>query len=257
MFLRRGYPVYFWEGPRVGRANWACERYTYVPEYRDKGNFNAWNFGPVYPNWWPGVQFPEGEKREEAWAAATRTRYVEFDTYDNVLLHAHAAAVAADSGRLGDSIVYLTNSNSGLRALYTAMRTNSTNIKGVVAYEPYYLVFPSTANITGPINGDWGPFVEPVANFKKLAKVPAIQFVWGDNRSWNETFVANSRKVAEWINFYGGNAQVFMLNEHGGLKGNTHTPFADMNNEEVAGLLEGFLGKYKLDRFHTGRWPHW
>jgi len=24
MFLRRDYPVYLWDGPRVGRANWAC-----------------------------------------------------------------------------------------------------------------------------------------------------------------------------------------------------------------------------------------
>jgi len=28
MFLRRDYPVYLWEGPRVGRANWACEPYN-------------------------------------------------------------------------------------------------------------------------------------------------------------------------------------------------------------------------------------
>jgi len=24
IFLRRGYPVYLWDGPRVGRANWGC-----------------------------------------------------------------------------------------------------------------------------------------------------------------------------------------------------------------------------------------
>ena len=28
MFLRRDYPVYLWEGPRVGRADWGCEPYT-------------------------------------------------------------------------------------------------------------------------------------------------------------------------------------------------------------------------------------
>jgi hypothetical protein len=28
MFLRRDYPVYFWEGPAVGRANWDCLPYN-------------------------------------------------------------------------------------------------------------------------------------------------------------------------------------------------------------------------------------
>lgn len=64
-FLRRDYPVYLWDGPRVGRANWSCEAMTYEPGYRDQGNFTAWKFGPVAPqgnpkptDFYPGVQFP-------------------------------------------------------------------------------------------------------------------------------------------------------------------------------------------------------
>ena len=49
MFLRRNYPVYLWDGPRVGRANWGCEAHTYTPTYLDQGNFTAWKFGPVAP----------------------------------------------------------------------------------------------------------------------------------------------------------------------------------------------------------------
>ena len=45
MFLRKGYPVYLWDGPRVGRANWSCEPITYTPEYFDQRNFAAWRFG--------------------------------------------------------------------------------------------------------------------------------------------------------------------------------------------------------------------
>jgi len=48
MFLRRDYPVYLWDGPRVGRAAWSCERTVYEPGYRDQGNFAAWNFGPSF-----------------------------------------------------------------------------------------------------------------------------------------------------------------------------------------------------------------
>jgi hypothetical protein len=45
MFLRKGYPVFLWDGPRVGRANWSCEPINYKPEYFDQRNFAAWRFG--------------------------------------------------------------------------------------------------------------------------------------------------------------------------------------------------------------------
>ena len=41
MFLRREYPVFLWDGPRVGRATWGCEPINYVPAYRDQENFAA------------------------------------------------------------------------------------------------------------------------------------------------------------------------------------------------------------------------
>src|SRR5580692_630680 len=44
IFLRKGYPVYLWDGPRVGRANWSCEPITYTPAYFDQRNFTAWRF---------------------------------------------------------------------------------------------------------------------------------------------------------------------------------------------------------------------
>jgi hypothetical protein len=40
IFLRRGYPVYIWDGPQVGRADWGCTEHTYKPGIsRDQGNF--------------------------------------------------------------------------------------------------------------------------------------------------------------------------------------------------------------------------
>ena len=44
----RNYPVYLWDGPRVGRADWGCQFYTYVPEFYDHWNFVSWNFSPDY-----------------------------------------------------------------------------------------------------------------------------------------------------------------------------------------------------------------
>src|SRR4029434_8852669 len=49
------------------------------------------------------------------------------------------------------------------------------------------------------------------------------------------------------INQYGGKAQVLRLPD-AGLKGNTHIPFADMNNVAVADLLSKFLAENGLDK---------
>jgi hypothetical protein len=249
LFLRRNYPVYIWDGPRVGRANWACEPTSYRPTYQDQSNFVAWNFGPRWPRWWPDVQFPTND--EAAWKQATSARYVEYDTKANVDLQSDAAAVAADSGKLGQDIVYLTNSAGGLRAMVTATKANSTNIKGIVTYESIGYVFPDNLNITAGTGG-FGPYVVPLEDFKKLAKLKVVQFVWGDHRPENTTSVIESRLVADLINMYGGNAKVLKLGDDAGLKGSTHIPFADLDNEEVAGLLDDVLSENGLDEYEDG-----
>ncbi|WP_245411996.1 alpha/beta hydrolase [Methylocella silvestris] len=262
MFLRRDYPVYLWDGPRVGRANWSCESITYTPSSRDQGNFTAWNMGPAVPvgllptaaEWWPDVQFPT--TNPQAWPAATASRYDEFDIERNIEIETDAAAIAADSGKLGNSIVYLTNSAGGLRAMKTTGKSQKDNIKGIVTYESIGYVFPigdpeSPANLCtdpGPACA-FGPLGVPLAEFKKLAKLKSIQFVWGDHRAETFTYVAQSRLCAKLINKYGGHAEVLKLGDDAGLKGSTHIPFADMDNDKVAGLLDKFLKKAKLDGY--------
>jgi hypothetical protein len=265
MFLRREYPVYLWDGPRVGRANWACEQITYSPSYRNEGNFTAWNFGPSWGSWWPDVQFPFRDQK--SWESATASRYVEYDTLANIQLQADAAAVAADSGRLGNSIVYLTNSAGGLRAMVTATLSAKDNIAGIVAYESIGYVFPigdpeSPAPCTNPQSCGFGPIGVPLEDFRKLARLKSIQFVWGDHRSGpgepGRSYVEQSRLCAKLINKYGGNAEVLMLGDDAGLKGSTHIPFADMHNDKVAALLDAFLKKAGLDGYEStkrrGRW---
>lgn len=247
-FLRRDYPVYLWEGPRVGRANWACTSTWYAPDYRDQGNFVAWNFGPKFNEWWPDVQFPT--ESDYAWQQATSSRYVEYDSEASVNLETDAAAIAADSGKLGKDIIYLTNSASGLRAQMTAVKSNTTNIKGIVCYEGYGYVFPDNAGIErGAGLNPFGPILVPEEDFKKLAKIPSIQFLWGDHRDESFTFLNQSRQAAALINKYGGNAEVILLGEDKGLKGTTHIAFADLDNDKVADLLDDYLRENKLNRY--------
>ncbi|KAI1354842.1 hypothetical protein F5Y01DRAFT_328632 [Xylaria sp. FL0043] len=245
MFLRRDYPVYLWDAPRLGRANWACEPTFYMPDYRDQGNFVAWNFGPSYGNFWPDTQFPASNKT--AWQQTTSARYVEYDTVPNIYLQANAAAVAADSYKIGDSIVYLTNSAAGLRAQLAVTLSNTTNTKAIVAYESFGYVFPDNLNITA--GAPFGPMIIPLEQFKKLAKLPAIQYIFSDHRDESFTFLAQARLSAKLINMYGGNAEVLLLGKDAGLKGSTHIAFADMDNAKVADLLDEFLEKNELDHY--------
>ena len=242
IFLRRGYPVYIWDGPQVGRANWGCTEHTYEPGIgRDQQNFIAWRFGAQYPNWFDGVQFPT--KDAEAWNQASRARYLEFDTVENAQMQSDAAAKLLD--KIGPSVA-LTNSAGGMRAILTALKTN--NMAAIVMYENVGYVYPQGEGPGGPVGG-FGPIEVPLEEFKKLTKVP-MQMVWGDNtdKSANFTnYVKLSKLFAEKINKYGGKAQVLMLPD-AGLKGNTHIPFADMNNVAVADLLSKFLAEHGLDK---------
>jgi hypothetical protein len=129
IFLRRGFPVYLWDGPRVGRGNMSCESYTYNPVVvQDQRNYIAWRFGPALGEWFPGVQFPKDD--QQAFDVAMSERYDEFDIAKNAHLEAEAAAKAID--KLGPSVL-VTNSAGGWRALLAALK--SDNVKGIVAYE--------------------------------------------------------------------------------------------------------------------------
>jgi len=256
MFLQHDYPVYLWDGPRVGRANWPCVPTNYTPVYRDQENFDGWLFGPQWKDWWPDTQFPSAN--DEAWNQATRARYDEVDSWDNMQLQADAAAVGIDSGKLGDSIVLLANSAGGYRAQVAVTKLTSGNAAGIVTYESIGYVFPTDVdpkyNITESLSWGFGPRIVPPKEFQKLADLEVVQFLWSSHRDRNSTFVKYSYACAAEINRYGGNAEVVMLEIDLGIKGASHIPFADMDNHVIAGLLENVLKTNKLDKYKKDWW---
>ncbi len=243
LFVRRGFPVYIWDGPRVGRANWACVPITApVQVGQDQQNFLAWRFGPEYRRWYPGVQFPKDDP--EAWNQATRARYQEFDLLPNVMLESAAAAKLAD--RIGPTVA-VTNSAGGFRALMAALQ--SRNIVGIVAYECVGYVFPKGEG-PGGTPGPFGPVEVSPEEFAKLTRIP-IQVVWGDHVEDYPRFrpiLAQSKLFVAAVNRHGGHAEILMLPD-AGLHGNTHLPFADMNNVAVADLMSAFLKANGLDGY--------
>ncbi|RYE03506.1 MAG: hypothetical protein EOP61_04375 [Sphingomonadales bacterium] len=242
IFLRRGFPTYIWDGPRVGRANYGCEDYAYraVPG-RDEGNFTAWRFGSAPGQWFAGVQFPAGDA--SALRQAMRARYEEFDTVANARLESDAAAQALE--RVGRSVL-VTNSAGGLRAMLTAIK--SDKVAAIVAYENPDFVLPESEN-RGVAPGPYGPAYVSDADFQKLTRFP-IQLVWGDNidksASWSAAY-RRSEAFVRLVNARGGKAELLHLPARG-LRGNTHIPFADLNNRAVADLLAEFLRANGLDR---------
>lgn len=240
IFVRRGFPVYVWDGPQVGRANWGCTDHTYgAATGRDQRNFTSWRFGPEYMNWFEGVQFPT--KDPEAWNQAARARYLEFDSVENAQLQSDAAAKLMD--RIGPSVA-LTNSAGGLRAILTALKTD--NLVGIVMYENVGYVYPQGEGPGGRV-GVFGPVEVALEDFKRLTRVP-MQVVWGDNINGN--YVGSlrlARLFCEKVNKYGGSCEILMLPDVG-LKGNTHLPFADLNNVAVADQLSRFLARHGLDK---------
>ena len=245
MFLRQRYPVYLWDGPRVGRANWSCEPISFKPQWSDPANFAGWRFGPEYFKWVPGLQFPVNDA--EAWNQATRGRYDEFDSLENALMQAEAAGKAID--KIGP-VVAVTSSAGGWRAMLSALKVSNGNMKGIVAYETPGYVFPEGEGPAPNPGGPFGPHAVPLAEFKKLTKFP-IQLVFSDNLGltlpmWPEAF-KTARVFCDIVNRHGGDCEILNLPE-AGIRGNSHIPPADMNNEQIAAEMSKWLRRKGLDK---------
>jgi hypothetical protein len=95
----------------------------------------------------------------------------------------------------------------------------------------------------------------PMSDFMKLTKIPII-IVYGDNiparptnmparDSWRVR-LEMARLWRDAVNRHGGDVTVVHLPEIG-IHGNTHFPFSDLNNREIADLISNFLDKKGLD----------
>jgi hypothetical protein len=240
IFLRRDFPVYIVDGPRIGRAGWGCAEWTYTPQVgRSQATIASFRLGvwnpPSPPEFFPGVQFPTDDP--EALDQLLRGRYPEFNDFEDAVLEAGETAKLADD--VGP-VVILSHSGSGNRGFLT--RLKSDKVVGIVAYEPTEMLFP-------PGQAPAGQPEVSMEEFLKLTQIP-IQIVWGDNvdkvASWAARLDA-SRVFVELVNAQGGDAEVLHLPEIG-ITGNTHFPMSDLNNVQNANLLSHWLREKRLDR---------
>ena len=242
IFLRRGFGVYVIDQPRRGNAGRSTKPVTLSPVTDDQRWFDTFRVG-IWPNFFPGVQFAQD--------AETLDQYFRQMTPDTgpIDIGVNSDAVAALFKKIGPGIL-VTHSHSGGMGWATVIK--SPNIRAVVSYEPgSNFVFPE-GEVPPPKPSSGGALEAngiPMAEFMKLTKIPIVIY-YGDNIPENpmgnpgqdqwRVRLEMARLWRDAVNRHGGDVTVVHLPEKG-IHGNTHFPFSDLNNLEIADLMDAFL----------------
>lgn len=247
IFLRRGHSVYLIDQPRRGRAGRTTVASPIGTTPDDQRWFNTFRVG-VWPDFNPGVQF---SRDPEALNQYFRQMVPSTGPFD---LKLTADAIVKLFDRIGQGVL-VTHSHSGGLGWQTVMRNR--HVRGVVSFEPgSNFPFPE-GELPAPVASSSGPveaIAAPLADFMQLTKVP-ILIVYGDfipaqpdpnpgADGWRARMIM-ARQWCDAINRRGGDATVIHLPEIG-IRGNTHFPFSDLNNLEVADVMSAFLARKKL-----------
>lgn len=249
IFLRRSFSTYLVDQPRRGNAGRSTETITISPAFDEEEWFNRFRIG-IYPDYFKGVQFcRDKETLNQFFRQMTpNIGSVDFEVYSD--------AYAALFDKIGPAI-FVTHSQGGPVGWRTLLKTD--NIKAIVAYEPGGSIpfpkgkVPEEGKILTLSKKTEGIEVS-MSDFMKYTEIPIIVY-YGDNLpetnerpelyEWTRRLHL-MRKWAALLNKHGGDVTVIHLPEIG-LYGNTHFPFSDLNNVEVANHLSKWLHEKGLD----------
>jgi hypothetical protein len=248
LFSRRRFAVYLLDQPRRGGAGRSTVAGAISAAPDEQRWFNQFRLG-TWPDFFPGVQF---SREPEALNQYFRSMTPDTGPFDAKVV---TDAVSALFGKIGPGIL-VTHSHSGGLGWRAAIQ--SRNIRAIVSYEPGSgFIFPE-GEVPPPMASSAGPLEAvgvPLAEFLLLTKIPIVIY-YGDNipteRSANpgqdnwRVRLAMVKLWADAVNRRGGDVTVVHLPAIG-IRGNTHFPFSDLNNLEIARLLSEFLEKKGLD----------
>ncbi|EEQ10167.1 hypothetical protein ymoll0001_22790 [Yersinia mollaretii ATCC 43969] len=247
IFLRRGFSTYLVDQPRRGNAGRSMVEGTIKPVGDEQLWFNQFRLG-VWPDFFDGVQFSHDKEALNQYYRQMTPNTGPFDI--NVISDALSAVV----DKSGPAILF-THSQGGGPGWFTAMK--NAKVKGIVAFEPgSSFVFPEgevpppTKNAFDTVKGE----SVPLGQFMALTKIPVL-IIYGDNipdkpsalpaqDSWRAR-LAVARQWRDVVNKHGGDVTVIHLPEIG-IKGNTHFPFSDLNNIDIADQVSTFLKEKNL-----------
>ncbi len=248
IFLRRRFPVYLVTQPRRGNAGRSTVSATVEATPDEQMWFNIFRIG-IWPDYFPGVQF---SKDPEALNQFFRQMTPNVGPYDPQVI---SDACAALFNRIGPA-VFVTHSQGGGLGWLTVLKTD--NVRGIVSYEPGSgFLFPE-GEVPAPLPSSGGELAAigvPGEEFRKLTRIPIVIY-YGDyipdqptdypgQDGWRVR-LEMARKWRDTVNRYGGDVTVVHLPQIG-IRGNTHFPFSDLNNLQVADLMSRFLSEKKLD----------
>lgn len=248
IFLRRGFATYVLDQPRRGSAGRSSVAATISATPDEQRWFDTFRVG-IWPNYFPGVQFSRSPEALEQYFRAMTPDTGPIDT--NVTSN----AVSALFDKIGAGIL-VTHSHSGGMGWLAAMK--NPRIRAIVSYEPGSgFVFPE-GEVPSAMSSAAGTLEAaeiPLAEFMKLTRIPIVIY-YGDfilkepvanpgQDGWRVR-LAMAKQWVDAINRHGGDAKVVHLPEIG-IHGNTHFPFSDLNNLQIADLMSRFLAEKHLD----------
>ena len=248
IFLRRGFANYLVDQPRRGSAGRSTQPVTLTPTPEDQTWFDIFRVG-IWPAYFPGVQFARDPETLNQYFRQITPNTGPFD------LGVVSDAVAALFEKIGPAVL-VNHSQGGGVGWATAMK--SANVRAIVSYEPgSNFPFPD-GEVPPPIPSAAGPLAAlgvPRDEFMKLTRIPVVIY-YGDNIPAQPTRnrgqdqwrvrVDMARAWAAAVNRHGGDASVVCLPDIG-IRGNTHFPFSDTNNVDVADEMSKFLAAKGLD----------
>lgn len=249
IFLRNNYSVYLIDQPRRGNAGRSTVTATINPTPDEQQWFDVFRVG-VWPNYFDGVQFARDTETLNQYFRSMTPSIGAID------IEVNTDAVSSLFTKIGEGIL-VTHSHSGGMGWKTAVK--NSNIKAIVSYEPGSgFLFPE-GEVPAPIESSAGSLEAigvSMKDFMLLTKIPIVIY-YGDNIPENPSpnpgadgwraRLAMARKWRDTVNKYGGDVTVVHLPEVG-LKGNTHFPFSDLNNIQVADLMSKWLKDKGLDK---------
>ena len=248
IFLRRRFSVYLLDQPRRGNAGRSLVESTLKPTPDEQMWFNQFRIG-VWPNYFEGVQFRKDAATLDQYFRSMTPNTGPFD------LNVVSDGVAAVFDRTGPAILF-THSQAGGPGWLTAIK--NAKVKAIIAFEPgSNFIFPE-GELPAPIANAYDTVAGvavPLSQFMALTRIP-IRIFYGDNipdrpidlpaqDSWRAR-LQMARAWRDTVNRHGGDVTVVYLPDIG-IKGNTHFPFSDLNNVQIADLVSKYLAEKALD----------
>ncbi|MDZ7316946.1 MAG: alpha/beta fold hydrolase [candidate division KSB1 bacterium] len=248
IFLRRGYSVYVLDQPRRGNAGRSTVSAVIEPLPDEQQWFGTFRLG-IWPNFFEGVQFPRDSTALEQFFRAMTPDTGPIDVNLNV------EAVSALFDKIGAGIL-VTHSHSGGMGWLTAIKNQ--NVRAIVSFEPGSgFLFPE-GKVPEPKPSSGGTLsanAVPMSDFLKLTQIPIVIY-YGDfipaepsPNPGQDGWRVRLEMAKIWrdvVNDHGGNVTLVHLPEIG-IRGNTHFPFSDLNNLEIADLVSKWLKEKGLD----------